>query len=100
MRAMSDPCCRLRIVKELLTSAGAQARLSRAREWLAARGRALVVGATQEAAADLTREAAQRVAAAVGWQRFTLGRLAAVVATEAQAACWHSPRLPRGIEAS
>src|SRR5437016_11582028 len=99
MRAMSDPCCRLRIVKELLTSAGAQARLSHARDWLAGRGRALVVGATQEAAADLTREAAQHVPAAFGWQRFTLGRLAAVVASEALAARGLSPLSPLGIEA-
>ena len=86
-------------MKELLTSAGAQARLSHARDWLAARARALVVGATHEAAADLTREAAQHVPAAFGWQRFTLGRLAAVVASEALAARGLSPLSPLGIEA-
>ena len=87
-------------MKHLVTSAGAQARLERAREWLAARGpseRALVVGASQEAASAVVREAAG--AAAFGWQRFTLGRLAAVVAEEALSARGLTPLSPLGIEA-
>ncbi|MFN2549918.1 MAG: PD-(D/E)XK nuclease family protein [Myxococcales bacterium] len=86
-------------MNELLTSAGADARLVRALDWLAPRSRALIVGATQEAAADLAREAAQRVKASFGWHRFTLGRLAAVVAADALAARGLSPLSPLGIEA-
>src|SRR2546425_10655101 len=47
-------------VRELVTSAAASPRLELAREWLRERGpagRALVVGATQEAAADAVRTA-------------------------------------------
>ncbi|MGZ6141980.1 MAG: hypothetical protein ACXWLM_01520, partial [Myxococcales bacterium] len=89
-------------MKQLVTSFGAQARLTAAVDWLAARGpaqRVLVVGATQEAASGLLREAALRVPAAFGWQRFTLGRLAAVVASDALAARGLSPLSPLGIEA-
>ena len=86
-------------MKEVVTSHAAQARLLVAAEWLARRGRALVVGATQEAAAGVIREAALRVPAAFGWQRFTLGRLAAVVAAEGMAARGLSPVSPLGVEA-
>ena len=67
-------------MKELVTSAGAEARLVRAREWLAQRpaGQALwIVGATQEAAAEAARQAVK--GAAFGWRRTTLPRLAALV---------------------
>ena len=87
-------------MKELCTSAGAQARLSRAAQWLAQRGRAervLVVGASAESAAELVREAAQP--AAFGWQRLTLGRLAALAAADALAERGLSPLSSLGLEA-
>jgi RecB family exonuclease len=88
-------------VKQLFTSAGAQARLLRAQDWLSARGaeRALVVGATLEAASEAVRAAALRVPAAFGWQRMTLGRLAAVLASHELAARGVSPLSPLGVEA-
>src|SRR2546421_7491514 len=87
-------------VRELVTSAAASPRLELAREWLRERGptgRALVVGATQEAAGDAVRTAVAE--AAFGWQRFTLGRLAAAVAAEAMSARGLSPLSPLGVEA-
>ncbi len=99
---MSDPWVRLCDVRELVTSAAAFPRLERARQWLRARGRsgrALVVGATQEAAAELVRACASEAGAAFGWQRFTLGRLAAVVAARSLAERGSSPLSPLGVEA-
>ncbi|MBS2021368.1 MAG: ATP-dependent helicase, partial [Deltaproteobacteria bacterium] len=64
----------------VLVSPSAQVRRRLALEWLAARGpseRVCVVGATVEAAFDLVREASKARAAAFGWQRTTLARLAA-----------------------
>src|SRR5437660_224228 len=87
-------------VRELVTSAAASPRLELAREWLRERGpagRALVVGATQEAAAEAVRTAV--AGAAFGWQRFTLGRLAAAVAAQAMSARGLSPLSPLGVEA-
>src|SRR2546423_8756561 len=87
-------------VRERVTSAAASPRLELAREWLRERGptgRALVVGATQEAAADAVRTAV--AGAAFGWQRVTLGRLAAAVAAEAMSARGLSPPSPLGGEA-
>ncbi|HYY53598.1 MAG TPA: PD-(D/E)XK nuclease family protein [Myxococcales bacterium] len=89
-------------MRELVTSAAASARLDLARDWLCERGpaaRALVVAATQEAAAEVVRAAAAACGAAFGWQRFTLGRLAAVVAADAMAARGLSPLSPLGVEA-
>jgi RecB family exonuclease len=89
-------------VKKLRTSAGAQARLSHTVDWLAARGRGervLVLGPTQEAVSEVVRQAAQRVLAAFGWQRLTLGRLAAVLAADALAQKGLSPLSPLGVEA-
>lgn len=99
---MSDPWGRLCDVRQLLTSAASGPRLEAARQWLCAlgpSGRALVVGATQEAASELVRTAALASGAAFGWQRFTLGRLAAVVASDALAARGLSPLSPLGVEA-
>ncbi len=99
---MSDPWGRLCDVRQLLTSAASGPRLEAARQWLFAlgpSGRALVVGATQEAASELVRTAALASGAAFGWQRFTLGRLAAVVASDALAARGLSPLSPLGVEA-
>jgi CRISPR/Cas system-associated exonuclease Cas4 (RecB family) len=87
-------------VKQLRTSASAQARLDQAAQWLARRGRAervLVIGASTEAAAELVREAAQP--AAFGWQRLTLGRLAAMAAADALAERGLSPISSLGLEA-
>ena len=86
-------------MKELLTSAGAAARLQRAQDWLCGRGRALVIGATLEAASEAVRGAARRVPAAFGWQRMTLGRLAAVLASRELAVRSVSPLSPLGVEA-
>jgi len=99
---MSDPWGRLCDVRELVTSAAAQPRLECARQWLQARGascRALIVGATQEAAAEMARAAAFESGAAFGWQRFTLGRLAAAVAAQALLDRGLSPVSPLGVEA-
>jgi len=99
---MSDPWGRLCDVRELVTSAGAWPRLECARQWLQARGascRALIVGATQEAAAEMARAAAFESGAAFGWQRFTLGRLAATVAAQALLDRGLSPVSPLGVEA-
>ena len=99
---MSDPWGRLCDVRELVTSAAAHPRLERARQWLRALGpcgRALVVGATPEAAAELVRACASESGAAFGWQRFTLGRLAAVVAANALSERGLSPLSPLGVEA-
>ncbi|HWT85248.1 MAG TPA: hypothetical protein VN177_05705, partial [Myxococcales bacterium] len=89
-------------MRELVTSAGAWPRLECARQWLQARGascRALIVGATQEAAAEMARAAAFESGAAFGWQRFTLGRLAATVAAQALLDRGLSPVSPLGVEA-
>src|SRR4051812_22847728 len=66
-------------VRELVTSAGAEVRLSTARDWLAQKvtHRVIVIGATLEGASEVIRAAAARVRAAFGWQRMTLGRFAA-----------------------
>jgi RecB family exonuclease len=89
-------------VRELVTSAAAAARLERAKAWLRARGPstpALVVTASQDAAAELVRGAASESGAAFGWHRFTLGRLAATVAAQAMAERGLSPLSPLGVEA-
>ena len=99
---MSDPWGRLCDVRELVTSTAVGPRLDLARQWLRSRGpsaRALVVGATQEAAAEMVRSAASESGAAFGWRRFTLGRLAATVAAEAMAERGLSPLSPLGVEA-
>ena len=96
---LSDPWSRLVFVNELLTSAGAQVRLQRGQDWLCRQGRALVVGATLEAASEVVRGAALRVPAAFGWQRMTLGRLAAVLASRELARRGLSPLSPLGVEA-
>ncbi|HZR07796.1 MAG TPA: PD-(D/E)XK nuclease family protein [Myxococcales bacterium] len=89
-------------MRQLLTSAASWPRLEAAQEWLRGRApgsRALVVGATQDAASELVRAAALASGAAFGWQRFTLGRLAAVVAADALAARGLSPLSALGVEA-
>ncbi len=98
---MSDPFGRVRTVKELITSAGAEARLTAARDWLAQRAtqRVIALGATLEAASEVVRAAAVRVPAAFGWQRMTLGRFAANIASGALAERGLSPLSPLGVEA-
>ena len=96
---LSDPWSRLPGVKELLTSSGAQARLQRAQDWLCRRERALVIGATLESASEMVRAAALRVPAAFGWQRMTLARLAALLASRELSARGVSPLSPLGVEA-
>ncbi len=99
---MSDPWGRLCDVRQLLTSAASWPRLEAAQQWLRGRApgsRALVVAATQDAASELVRAAALASGAAFGWQRFTLGRLAAVVAADALAARGLSPLSALGVEA-
>jgi ATP-dependent helicase/nuclease subunit B len=67
-------------MRAVITSAGAHARLLRAQEWLAARPRALVLAASPDAASEVARAAALKRGASFGWQRFTLGRFAALLA--------------------
>ena len=89
-------------MREIATSSRAAARLERAREWLCARARGervLVVAATQDGAAEMVRDATRLAGAAFGWQRFTLGRLAAVIAAETLAARGLSPLSALGVEA-
>jgi CRISPR/Cas system-associated exonuclease Cas4 (RecB family) len=89
-------------VRELVTSSAAAPRLELAGAWLREQGpagRALVVAATQEAASEVVRAAAAVCGAAFGWQRFTLGRLAALVAGDSMAARGLSPLSPLGVEA-
>ena len=67
----------------LITSPIASQRLARAEAWLAARPRGeevLIIGASQEAATDLTRRVARQSGASFGWYRATLGRVAAALA--------------------
>jgi len=88
--------------RTLVTSSGAHVRLKRAAEWLAARGtseRVLVIGASLDAASELLREVAARVPAAFGWERLTLGRLAALCAAPALRERELSPLSPLGVEA-
>lgn len=72
----------------LLRANGTEQRLARARAWLAGRPAGepvLVVAASPEAGAELLRRVAldATAGAAFGWQRETLGRLAAELATPA-----------------
>jgi CRISPR/Cas system-associated exonuclease Cas4 (RecB family) len=78
----------------LVVSAAAAVRLERALGWLSLRRRdeeVLVLGASSEAAAEITRLAARRRGASFGWQRSTLGRTAAMLAAPALAERGLSP---------
>src|SRR5262245_49038775 len=78
----------------LILSPVAEARLARAVEWLTLRGRAeevVVLGASVEAASELARFVARRRGSAFGWQRTTLGRTAALLASSVLAARGLSP---------
>src|SRR5471030_361199 len=84
-------------MRAVITSAGAQARLVRAQEWLAGRPRALVLGASLDASSEVARGAALRLGASFGWQRFTLGRFAALLASRQMAELGLSPISPLGL---
>ncbi|HEX4382542.1 MAG TPA: PD-(D/E)XK nuclease family protein [Myxococcales bacterium] len=84
-------------MRAVITSAGAHARLLRAQEWLAARPRALVLGASLDAASEVARAAALRLGASFGWQRFTLGRFAALLAARQLADLGLSPISQLGL---
>ena len=84
-------------MRAVITSAGAQARLLKAQEWLCARPRALVLGASLDAASEVARAAALKLGAAFGWQRFTLGRFAALLAGPRLARLELSPLSPLGL---
>jgi ATP-dependent helicase/nuclease subunit B len=65
--------------RRIVSGPDAATRLAQASSWLLARGKAAelgVVGATMEAAADLTRTVGHAAASSFGWHRFTLKRLA------------------------
>jgi CRISPR/Cas system-associated exonuclease Cas4 (RecB family) len=83
-------------MRTILTSAAAASRLGPAHEWLAARPRALVIGASLDAAAEAARAAAPRVPASFGWRRLTLARFAAQLAAPGMAALGVSPISPLG----
>jgi CRISPR/Cas system-associated exonuclease Cas4 (RecB family) len=77
------------VQRALVTSPIAEQRLARAEAWLSARPRGeevLVVGASHEAATDLTRRVARQGGASFGWYRATLGRVAAALAAPELAA--------------
>jgi ATP-dependent helicase/nuclease subunit B len=84
-------------MRAVITSAGAQARLVRAQEWLSARPRALVLGASLDAASEVARAAALRLGVSFGWQRFTPGRFAALLASRQMAELGLSPLSPLGL---
>jgi RecB family exonuclease len=84
-------------MRAVITSAGAEARLLRAREWLAQKPRAVVLGASLDAASEIARLAALSRGASFGWQRFTLGRFAAVLAAPKLAELALSPLSPLGL---
>ena len=81
---MSDPCGKvLPMARRLVTSHGAHARLEAARAFLRERRpqeRLLIVGATLDGASELLRTSGTE--ATFGWERLTLGRLAARIAQE------------------
>jgi ATP-dependent helicase/nuclease subunit B len=85
----SDPEERTPVSVKLIRSPRVSATLACAREWLAERGGdrpLLLVSATTEAGAELLRrEVDRRRRGLFGWQRVTLGRLAAALATPALA---------------
>ena len=87
-------------MNELVTSASAARRLERAGGWLLQRSPrepVLVLGATAEAAAEVVR--GSTVAAAFGWHRLSLGRLAALLAAEALGDRGLAPLSGLGVEA-
>jgi RecB family exonuclease len=77
------------LASTLVVSAAASLRVERALAWLAERRRdeeVVVLGASVEAAAEISRLAVHRRGACFGWQRTTLGRTAAALAAPALAA--------------
>ncbi|HEY2028640.1 MAG TPA: PD-(D/E)XK nuclease family protein [Myxococcales bacterium] len=84
-------------MKLLITSAGAEARLARARSWLSQHQRALVVAASTDAASEVARAAARIRGASFGWQRFTLARFAALVAAPRLAELGFAPLSSLGL---
>ena len=83
-------------------SSSAESRVSRVRQFLAARGRAadvLVVGANKDALADVARAAASEAGAVFGWQRVTFARLAGTLAAPALALRGLVPIGSLGVEA-
>jgi CRISPR/Cas system-associated exonuclease Cas4 (RecB family) len=71
------------VPRALVRSPVASHRLERAAAWLAAQAKGrevLIVGATWEAASELTRRVARDHGASFGWHRATLGRVAAALA--------------------
>jgi CRISPR/Cas system-associated exonuclease Cas4 (RecB family) len=89
-------------VRTLVASSSAQVRLLRAVDWLAGRATSesvLIIGASLDAASELLRNVASHVPAAFGWERITLGRLAALVAGKSLYDRGLSPLSPLGAEA-
>lgn len=75
--------------RSLVTSPVAAHRLARASRWLAQRAKGeevLVIGATWEAASELSRQVARAQGASFGWHRATLGKVAAALAGPEMAA--------------
>lgn len=92
------PATRRRVV----CSPSAEVRVAEAAGWLLGQGRTtelLVVGATLEAAADLARRVAHEARATFGWYRFTLARLAWMVAGAALAEKGFAPVGALALEA-
>src|SRR5438105_10856268 len=98
---MSGACGKVASMeRRLCTAHGAKARITAAQAFLRARKpseRLLVVGASMEAAAGLVRSV--DAPAAFGWQRVTLGRLAALAAREALEERGLATLSPLGLEA-
>jgi hypothetical protein len=88
--------------RRLFRSPDAKARVAQAIRWLAAQGpatRLVVVGATMQAVADVTRVAGQKFPATFGWHRFTLTRLAWALADRRLAAQGLVPAGTLAVEA-
>ncbi len=86
----------------IVRSAAAHCRIARAKAWLRERNAGepvLIVAADLEGAHDLVRELAAERGAVFGWQRITLGRLAATVAAPSLAARGRIPIGTLGAEA-
>jgi CRISPR/Cas system-associated exonuclease Cas4 (RecB family) len=86
----------------LITSPSAEARLERAREWLARRRRdeeVLIVGGSLDGALELTRQVAAHGPATFGWHRLSLDRLALKLALPELSRLGLSPASQLALEA-
>src|SRR5580700_2068901 len=92
----------LRMSVHAVTSSASHRRIRRAQRWLEIRAAAeevLIVGATLDAANELSRKVAKKKGAAFGWHRLTLPQLAFAVAAPILAAHGLTPLSRIGVGA-